>query len=749
MKNDSLCFVVLKKMSLIWLATVLLFSGTVFAGQTVSTAESKAEFVQSDIVDSACEMIVQGKFERAGELLNTTGPNQPSRTAKLAKIIAEYKTIKNRREQKKRDMYTEKLTELEELKHATEANGIRDINDIAKILAAVTSAEEFATEEQKTQLLSDAFVTTVVNDAKLEADKLETQGKWLDSYINCYRFLEILYSDNEDYEKYSDELIEKAGIIASFQDSPCESARQRFADVRASMFTRAINALNFNYVTTIDYRHMAKEAVEKCKFLAGVLKSLPQDTLKDMEESFSFSKPQKNKITAFNAKLSEILSKLNQSPSRMSKDEFVDVFEKVIEINSATVELPKTLLIAQFAQAALNSLDPYTIIVWPTQKDNFEKEITSQFTGIGIEITKEKGMLTVASLLADTPAYYSGLDAGDVIEKVDGIETKDMSLTCAVKNITGPAGTEVTLTVKAPNQEQTRDITITRARIVISTIRGWQRTTPSTEQTQSDPPVQNGKWLYMLDETEKIGYIRLTSFAEKTDEDFEKALDYLEDKGLKGLVLDLRFNSGGLLSTAIKISDKFLDKGTIVITRPRFWVSSTYAAAKKKGTHPDYPIVILINKYSASASEIVAGALADKTHQRAILVGNRTHGKGSVQGIAAYPGSGAQLKYTMAYYHLPSGQRVKSKEQAEKEGKQDWGVGPDVQIKLRSDEMKKMSEVRRANDVLVKADHDTGAAPVEKHTLLETLESDPQLAVAVLVVKTKLIQKENTKKSKL
>jgi carboxyl-terminal processing protease len=365
-------------------------------------------------------------------------------------------------------------------------------------------------------------------------------------------------------------------------------------------------------------------------------------------------------------------------------------------------------------------------MVWPKQVQDFEKAMTNEFTGIGIEIVKERGLLTVASLLPDTPAYNSGLDAGDVIAKVDGLDTKDMSLMCAVKNITGPAGTKVTLSVKRQSIEQPFDITITRAAIIVPTIRGWERSA-------------SGKWLYMIDPNNKIGYVRLGSFSDRTTNDLENVLDELESQKISGLILDLRFNSGGLLDVAADVTDKFIEEGLIVSTRPRFGVW-TYRQAHKKGTHPDYPLVILINRFSASASEIVAGALADKTHNRAVLVGERTHGKGSVQGIAQYPNGGAQLKYTMAYYHLPSGQRVESQEVMKKQGRKDWGVAPNIEVYLRSDEFRKMNDIQRDNDVLVKADHDIGSSPLKRHSIQETLDADPQLAVAILVVQSKLIE---------
>jgi carboxyl-terminal processing protease len=373
-------------------------------------------------------------------------------------------------------------------------------------------------------------------------------------------------------------------------------------------------------------------------------------------------------------------------------------------------------------------------MVWPTQVPDLEKSLTNEFSGIGVEITKRRGLLTVVSLLPDTPAYNSGLDAGDVIEAVDGTETKDMTLVCAVRRITGPSGTKVRLTIRSPGEERTKDISITRAKITVPTIRGWQRT-------------ETGKWRYVIDEGEKIVYVRITSFSEKTASDLERVLSQLEAEGLKGLILDLRFNTGGLLSSAIEVTDKFVAEGPIVSTRPgSIW---TYATAKKKGTHPNYPLAILINRYSASASEIVAGALQDKIHSRAVLVGERTQGKGSVQGITPYPNGGAQLKYTMAYYHLPSGQRVESKEAMKKQGRQDWGIGPNIDMYLTSEEVDRMADAQRHNNILARADHNGTAAPeLKRHTIEETLAADPHLAVAVLVVESKLVE-EGAKSEKL
>jgi carboxyl-terminal processing protease len=366
-------------------------------------------------------------------------------------------------------------------------------------------------------------------------------------------------------------------------------------------------------------------------------------------------------------------------------------------------------------------------MVWPRQVADFEKLMMNEFSGIGVEISKPAGLLTVASLLPDTPAYRAGLDAGDVIETVDGIATREMSLTCAVRKITGPKGSSVTLGIRRRGEDKTEEVTIARDRIIVPTIRGWQRT-------------ETGDWLYVVDEKNHVGYVRITSFSGETASDLQDVLTGLEADGLNGLIIDLRYNTGGLLDSAVRIVDMFISEGLIVSTRPRASMSPAFEFAHSGRTHPDYPIVILINSGSASASEIVAGALGDPRYERAVLVGDRTHGKGSVQGIISYPGGGAQMKYTMAYYHLPSGQRVKSREQEEKIGGKDWGVGPDVELKLTSNETREMLDVQRDNDVLVQAGREAHSAEYKKRTIEETLKSDPQLAVGLLVVQAKLVE---------
>jgi carboxyl-terminal processing protease len=721
-----------------------IFPATV-AAAGVSPAASATSAAEPDVVAGVCDLIAEGQFGRAREKLGQAESADREQVRHLRQVVDSYEQISLRRQASKQEVFHEQIKELETLKTsvvldepdavasaggAVEPNELsaqdpNDANDISDVLAVIAKATEFASDDQKDELLNDVYVKAVLEEAVDRSTLLEAQGKWLEAYTRYFYWLQAIDPDNGGYAEHAEELLDRAGIAASFQDSPCETRTERYAGVESRMFKRAIEALNFHFVNSIDYAQMAIDAIRRCDLLAEVLVLAFAEGTEAAEES-SFEPPEAEKVTAWSVALAGLRDEVEASAMGFGKDEFLAVLDNVLALNETTVNLPHRPLVAHFSEAALSTLDPYTVMVWPRQVQDFEKLMTNEFTGIGIEISKPKGLLTVASLLPDTPAYRSGLDAGDVIEAVDDLPTKDMSLMCAVKKITGPKGTDVRLTVRRGGTDKTEDITITRDRIIVPTIRGWQRT-------------EAGKWRYMLDETNRIGYVRVTSFSGETADDLEDVLDELESDGLEGLILDLRFNTGGLLDSAVKVTDKFISEGLIVRTQPKATGPPAKERARARGTHPDYPMVILINSSSASASEIVAGALSDDVHERAVLVGTRTHGKGSVQGITHYPGGGAELKYTMAYYHLPSGQRVRSREAVEKEGGEDWGVGPDVEVELTSEEVKTMLDVQRDNDVLVQAHRNQNGSEVKKHSVAETLAADPQLAVALLVVKAKLV----------
>jgi carboxyl-terminal processing protease len=682
--------------------------------------------------DTAFTKVYRGDFDGAKKMIRPGDPCESKALASLAKVIAEYDKISANREAARKAAYEKQITELDKYRHpkktadVNDPNAVKNINDandpngLFDALLVVVKANELANAQQKKKLLDDDFVKAIVAKSLKQCDCYESKNQWLESLTNCYARFASLDPNNKAYEDHIDDLTGKEMVKISLQDSPCESWSSHYQNVRKEMFIKAIKGLEYNYVSIINYADMAEKAIKRCQLLGEVvfsIDSLRSQFLKNVDP---------NAYRAWNSGLDALLAEAHKTPLGIDEDAFVNIFENTLALNEATIRLPQEVLIVQFAEASLSALDPHTNLIWPQQLEEFKKNLTNEFTGIGIEISKAEGPLKVASLLPDAPAYTSGLDAGDTIEAIDGVSTKDMPIGCAVRKITGPAGTSVTLTILHSGETKPANIKLKRAKIVVPTIRGWQR-------------VGDGQWRYMLDERNHIGYIRITNFSEKTDDDLEAALKQLESQGLKGLIIDLRFDTGGYLETAINVVDKFVEKGLIVRTQPRFGLAS-WATAKAKTTHRNYPMVILINGGSASASEIMAGALQDPVHKRAVLVGTRSYGKGSVQTVVTIPG-GAQLKYTMAYYHLPSGQRVEGRAEMEKAGRKDWGIAPDVDVEMTSEELKKMIDVQRDNDVLVKAGHKDGTMPLKKSTPEEMLAADPQLAVAELIVKAQLIER--------
>lgn len=301
----------------------------------------------------------------------------------------------------------------------------------------------------------------------------------------------------------------------------------------------------------------------------------------------------------------------------------------------------------------MRELDPHTNYLPPEIMRDFENETNGEFGGLGVEISVQNGYLTVIAPIEDTPAYNAGVKSGDRIVAIDGKSTKGLSLVEASQLMRGKKGAKITLKViRNDEEDKPIDIPIVRGVVKIHSVK-------------------------YTDLEDGFAYIKVTSFIEGTSKDLEKALQNHQKKypEMKGLVLDLRKNPGGLLDQAIKVSDLFLPDGVIVSTIGRNKNDKEVAMATKKAPYPKLPLVVLINEHSASASEIVAGALQD--NKRALIVGERSFGKGSVQSIVKL-GDGAGLKLTVARYYTPSGISI----QAE-------GIKPDIEIEEREIDAKK------------------------------------------------------------
>ena len=366
---------------------------------------------------------------------------------------------------------------------------------------------------------------------------------------------------------------------------------------------------------------------------------------------------------------------------------FVDAIEQV-ESNYVR-NVPRRELLEKALQGMLNSLDPYSSYIDPDNLSTFRKTVDARFGGIGIQINidEQSRELVVISPLLDTPAYKAGVLAGDRIVEIDGHSTEGITSDEAVKKLTGEPGTKVTIRVRREGSKEPVEIPIVRDIIKVASVYG-------------DTRKEDLRWDFMVDKKNKIGYVRLYAFNKDTAEDLRKVLNDLVSQGMKALVLDLRLNPGGLLSSAIEVSDLFVDKGVIVSTKGRNAMERSWEA-KKEGTFSDFPMVVLVNRYSASASEIVAACLQD--HKRAVVVGERTWGKGSVQNVIELEDGKSALKLTTATYWRPNGHNI-HRFPDDKEEKE-WGVRPNdgFELKFEGEELRRFLEWRRDRDILRRA----------------------------------------------
>jgi len=377
------------------------------------------------------------------------------------------------------------------------------------------------------------------------------------------------------------------------------------------------------------------------------------------------------------------------SQGRQSEDEYkyLRMFTDVLRIIKENYVEPVNTkdLIYGALNGMTKSLDPFSTFFTPKQYESFRQETEGEFGGVGIEIGMEKGRPVVISPIEGTPAFKAGIKPGDVILEIDGEDTSNMSLIDVVQRIRGKVGTKVQLTIYRKGMEKPMKIELERALIKIESVR----------------------WTTLGD----VGYIKLSQFNENVSAQVEKALKELTSQRVKGIILDLRNDPGGLLSEAVNVASLFLPEGKLVVyTRSRNGEIQKYFARRKPVVPDDLPVIVLINKGSASASEIVAGALQD--YKRAIIVGEKSFGKASVQNIIPLD-DGSALKLTVAYYYTPLGRLIHNR-----------GIVPDVQVAMDEKQEEALQEAIRQKKL------------EGKSGLILLPEKDPQLSKAIELIRS-------------
>ncbi|MBN2064626.1 MAG: S41 family peptidase [Sedimentisphaerales bacterium] len=590
-------------------------------------------------------------------------------------------------------------------------------------LADLFEIHSFCERMEFTSTVDPAVKAEIVERGLAIGTELEAAGKGLDAYSKALAFIGEITGEPNKYDQMQEELQRKAINEATYIPDPNSEGitwQERRKEITLEIIEKALAELQANYVEVPNFQQMLIEGIEYCMLLAQTDK---------IEQAFPVM-ADADKKGIYLLQLKTLQRKLRELP-RESCDfnKCRQVITEIMQINSSTLELPTNVILAEFGEGLTQATDTYTHIVWPQAVEDFRKSMTNVFSGIGVVIDKnEEGYIIADSLISyDAPACKAGIDANDVIISVDGKETKDMTTERAIDFITGPDGTDVKLMVMRKGFNEPREFIVTRKQIVVPTVKGVTRDIM-------------GDWEYFLDEEKTVGYLRLTSFSGETAGHLLSDIARLKAQGMKALVLDLRSNPGGYLETAVDIVNFFIKEGVIVSSRYRLadGYEDIRMARPSRCFDSEIPLVILVNSASASASEIVSGSLKD--NGRALIVGTKTYGKGSVQNVIKLGFTDAELKLTIARYYLPGGRCVQ-RDTKDKLNK-DFGVSPDVTVELTLEQLKAWAKATRDADTL----HHPSTPREERNwdiwTVNELLEADPQLKTALLILKGQVLSSQ-------
>lgn len=525
-------------------------------------------------------------------------------------------------------------------------------------------------DDREVFLRSD-WIQGLTNKALEKAAELRKAQKWRKVW-HIYSQLAALFEREPRYQKLEREALTHLRLEAMFGEK--SHWEERVEKVRWKDAERALEYISYYYVEPADFRAITESGLEQLLLLTE------SKTAKEEFESLQ----NETAVSDFRARVEARLDQVRNDPEldyRTCREHFRRVVET---INPQTIELPEKLLVSELMRGAIEPLDEFTTIIWPRESKEFDKHTRGNFVGVGISIIKNRAEeIEVVTPLEDTPAYRAGIQAGDIIIGVDGTRLdKNISINAVVDIITGPKGTPVTLTVRRGSDEI--PFPLMRDLVRIRSVKGMRR-----------DPWHEEKWDHWLDKEMGVGYLRVINFQSNTVEDVMNVLSELSAEGLKGLVLDLRGNPGGLLDSAWKMSSLFLKRGaTVVTTKGRMRHEDNLFRTPGDGAFSDIPLVVLVDERSASASEIVSGSIRD--NGRGVVIGERTFGKFSVQNlIPLNHRTGAKLKITTARYYLPSGVSLHREP-----GSQTWGVEPDIPIRLVAKEARNVYQLWREANLL-------------------------------------------------
>ena len=605
-----------------------------------------------------------------------------------------------------------------------------------------TAVEIYSLSDHKEDVLAAKPITALVARAEASAHRAEAEGRWLDAQEILFR-LNLLYDEDGRYEDaltrtstrlmmirlYAPERLhamrDAARQAEGLDPLPPfnhlgEDWREKLAGIDdPNVIVRALNHAQLAHVDGASMADMLMGGLDNLRTLV---------TTRDIAQAFGGLRD-RDRVDPFLDELARLETRIRTRGERADTYDLTRTLRKVLDANAATVDIDLAAVLHEFGNGAMATLDKFSAIVWPDELRQFRKTTQARFTGVGIQIQLDDAQrLKVVTPLEGTPAHKAGILPGDIIVAVDGDSTIGITLTGAVERITGEKGTPVTLSIEREGVDDPIEMPLVRAEIPIYSVKGWRRNGPH----ETD-------WDWFIDQDNGIGYVRVTQFADGVTREFDRAVRQMQEVGLEGLILDLRFNPGGLLNEAVDLTNRFLTDGVIVSQHDADGVAREVQRAHRGGTTVrDIPVVVLINEGSASASEIVSGALQD--HHRAVLVGARSFGKGSVQNVYDIGRGLAALRLTIQYYHLPSGRLIHRRP-----GMHEWGIEPEIPVEMPPARIGEALRLRQDADVLPINDRGEivrdGDAP--DPAVLLTDGVDMQLETALLLVQSQTVARKH------
>ncbi len=597
--------------------------------------------------------------------------------------------------------YHDALEELEQhlaeddLRQAlADALGAHEVSLAAhELLTSHERAHELKTQDA---VLRDPQIVALVKTAETEAFRATQTGNWLHAQDLYYR-LNALMNQSQRYEKDLARASRRIQLLSLYVpdrlhqltnrhlESIGEEIRpnsdegnrtpwqDRVAGINRTMVVESLDAAASDHLWSQGWKPLVSGGLDAIEVFL---------TTNDLKEAFPSLKNESQRKSMLKSIRAEKTRWENEA--RHERFGAFEVLRRLQRHNQGSVQLPQEVILREFTEGSMTSLDKFSSMIWPFDMSMFSRQLNGSYVGVGIQITLDEAYrLKVISPLEDSPAMTAGIRAGDVITAIDGKSTTGITVTRAITTITGKPNTNVVLTVERQGAEKNLDFVVRRRPIRIETIKGWRR-----KDGQKD-------WDYMIDPENKIGYIRLVQqFGPNTVSEFDRAIMDLRRQHVQGIILDVRFNPGGLLSQAVQLCNRFVEQGLIVETVDPRGNSEKFTARRHRAQDLDgVPLIVLVNEGAASASEIVAGCLRD--HDRALLIGSRTYGKGSVQKVRRIAGDTARLRLTSEHYLIPSGRSIHRRP-----GKSIWGVDPHLEVRVTPEQIAATILLRQECDII-------------------------------------------------